>query len=280
MEHTTKDKYISLLKKAILNELYPDHELIILELQDQAMEIDCRKPDYDFLHHIETRIPCRLQQLKESRKEGKFIDEGLKNLVFAHSMIGRQRMDNLEFCLREVIKNKIPGDVIECGVWKGGAAIFMKGVMDALGATDKKVWVADSFEGLPAPSHPKSIADASKNKVPSLAISLEEVKRNFEKYDLLDEQVCFLKGRFSDTLPGIDAKQFSLIRLDGDLYESTMDALKALYHKLSQGGFLIVDDYGALAECRMAVDEFRQTNHIIEKMHTIDWAGVYWQKEE
>lgn len=273
-----RNRYISLLKKAVLNELYPDHELIILELQDQAKKFGKRKPDFDFLHHIETRLPGKLKQLKASREEGKFIDEGLKNLVFAHSMIGRKRMDNLEFCLREVIKNKIPGDVIECGVWKGGAAIFMKGVLEAFGVTDKKVWVADSFEGLPVPSHPKSKVDVSKNKVPTLAIALEEVQRNFEKYDLLDENISFLKGWFCDTLPGIDAGQFSLIRLDGDLYESTMDALEALYHKLSPGGFIIVDDYGALPECRQAVDEFRETKHIVEKMHQIDWAGVYWQK--
>jgi hypothetical protein len=277
---TMRDKYIALLKKAALNDLYPDHELIILELQQQAMKFGRSKPDYNFLHHIESKLPGRLEQLNDSREEGKFIDDGLKNLVFAHSMVGRKRMDNLEFCLREVIKNNIPGDVIECGVWKGGATIFMKGVLDAFGVEDKKVWVADSFEGLPEPSHPKTKVNVSKKKVPSLAISLEEVKRNFGKYDLLDEKVHFLKGWFKDTLPPIESEQFSIIRLDGDLYESTIDALNALYHKLAPGGFLIVDDYGALVECREAVDEFRQINQIDEKMHQIDWAGVYWQKDK
>jgi O-methyltransferase len=276
---TMRDKYISLLRKAILNELYPDHELIILELQKQAKKFGRSHPDFDFLHHIENRLPGKLEQLIKSREEGTFIDEGLKNLVFAHSMIGRKRMDNLEFCLREVIKNNIPGDVIECGVWKGGATIFMKGVLDAFGVEDRNVWVADSFEGLPEPSHPKTKVNVSKKKVPSLAISLEEVKRNFEKYELLDEKVCLLIGWFKDTLPNVATEQFSLIRLDGDLYESSMDALNALYHKLAPGGFLIVDDYGAIDECRLAVDEFRAANQIKEKIQHIDWTGVFWRKD-
>jgi O-methyltransferase len=139
--------------------------------------------------------------------------------------------------------------------------------------------VADSFEGLPEPSHPKTKVNVSKKKVPSLAISLEEVKRNFEKYELLDEKVCLLIGWFKDTLPNVATEQFSLIRLDGDLYESSMDALNALYHKLAPGGFLIVDDYGAIDECRLAVDEFRAANQIKEKIQHIDWTGVFWRKD-
>jgi len=80
---------------------------------------------------------------------------------------------------------------------------------------------------------------------------------NFRKYDLLDRQVRFLKGWFSETLPGCPIERLAVLRLDGDMYESTMDALKHFYPKLSAGGYLIVDDYGAAPACKTAIHEFR-----------------------
>jgi hypothetical protein len=181
--------------------------------------------------------------------------------------------------MKEIIQNNIPGDVIECGVWRGGATIFMKGILDAYGVADKKVWLADSFDGLPKPTHPKSKADINKEIAPTLAIDLETVMENFRKYDLLDDNVLFLKGWFKDTLQTIQQDNFSLLRLDGDLYESTMDALNALYQKLTIGGYIIIDDYGALPECKQAVDDFRSLHNINETIQTIDWTGVFWQKQ-
>ena len=111
-----------------------------------------------------------------------------------------------------------------------------------------------------------------------LAVSLEQVKANFARYGLLDQQVVFVEGLFQDTLPSLDVAQFALIRLDGDLYESTYVALDALYPKLSPDGFVIIDDYGVLPGCRAAVLDYRNLMGIEAPIHEIDWSGVWWQK--
>jgi O-methyltransferase len=111
-----------------------------------------------------------------------------------------------------------------------------------------------------------------------LAIDLETVQNLFDRYSLLDGQVRFLKGWFKDTLPSAPIEKLALLRLDGDLYESTRDALNALYHKVVPGGFVIIDDYGCLAPCRRAVDEFREKNKIAEPLTPVDWTAVYWQR--
>lgn len=156
----------------------------------------------------------------------------------------------------------------------------MRALLKTFGVTDKKVWVADSFKGLPAPNPQRYPADHGDQHFMQqrFAVSLEEVKANFRKYELLDDQVVFLKGWFSETLPTAPIHQLSLLRLDGDMYESTMDALVNLYPKLSVGGFIIIDDWGAMQGCRAAVEHYRQEHHITEEIVYIDWTGVYWQK--
>lgn len=197
----------------------------------------------------------------------------------AHSMIGAERMFNLRCLCAYAISHNVPGDFIETGVWRGGAAIMMRAVLAAYGVKDRTVWLADSFEGLPAPDAARYPADAGDilYTAPQLAVSLEEVKSNFGKYDLLDEQVRFLKGWFKDTLPLAPIRQLAVLRLDGDLYESTMDSLNALYDKVSPGGFVIVDDYN-LGPCRAAVDEFRLVRGIIDPVQGIDQASIFWEK--
>lgn len=201
--------------------------------------------------------------------------------VHADTMIGIKRLENLEFCINEILKDNIPGDLIETGVWRGGAVIFMKAMLTSHHVHDRVVWVADSFEGLPKPNAEKYAADKGDRHYQSteLAISLETVKNNFKKYDLLDDHVKFLKGWFKDTLPTAPIEKLSLIRLDGDMYESTMDGLVNLYPKLSKGGFVIVDDWGAVKGCQQAVIDYREKNNIKETIIPIDWAGVYWRKE-
>jgi O-methyltransferase len=114
-----------------------------------------------------------------------------------------------------------------------------------------------------------------------LAVSLEEVKRNFEAYGMLDDQVRFLKGWFKDTLPSAPIQAIAVLRLDGDYYESTRDALTSLYDKVSPGGYIIVDDYGedSWTYCRKAVDEFRLAREITEKMIRVDKPCSFWQKK-
>lgn len=197
----------------------------------------------------------------------------------AHTAIGYSGLDNIQFCVENVIKNNVSGDLIETGVWRGGATIFMRAILKAHGITDRTVWVADSFEGLPKPNESKYPQDSGCElyNCKALAVSLKEVRANFERYGLLDRQVRFLKGWFRDTLPGAAISRLAVLRLDGDMYESTMDALVSLYSKLSVGGYVIIDDY-ALRACRSAVHDFREQFGIVNKMIKIDQTRVYWQR--
>lgn len=199
--------------------------------------------------------------------------------LYADTMIGYKRLSNVQDCVVDVINHNVPGDLIETGVWRGGTVIFMRAVLQAMNVTDRVVWAADSFEGLPAPD---AKYEADKDDIfytfDELKISLEIVKENFKKYNLLDEQVRFLKGWFRDTLPTAPIEKLAVLRLDGDMYESTMDALVNLYPKLSVGGYLIIDDWGSVEGCRKAVNDFRQQHAITDEIKTIDADGVYWKK--
>jgi O-methyltransferase len=200
----------------------------------------------------------------------------------AETMIGLKRLDNLQFCIERILQDGVAGDLIETGVWRGGASIFMRGVLKAYGDTSRLVWAADSFQGLPKPQ-PGVWRDDERGRLwefgSTLAVSLEQVRANFERYGLLDEQVQFLPGWFHDTLPAAPIERLALMRLDGDMYESTMDALRALYSKLSIGGYCIIDDYYAQSGARQAVTEYRQENGITEPVEQIDWAGAFWRRK-
>ena len=196
------------------------------------------------------------------------------------TMIGFRRLDNLEMCIRNVVDDGVPGDLIECGVWRGGATIFMRAALDAFGNADKLVWVADSFQGLPKPdtaNYPADKGDLS-SWFDELAIPLEEVKSNFARYGLLDDRVRFLEGWFKDTLPTAPVEQLSVLRIDGDLYQSTIEALRNLYPKVAPGGYVIIDDFGAIEACAQAVQDYRSENGVSEDLRKIDWTGVCWRK--
>lgn len=192
----------------------------------------------------------------------------------AETMVGTRQLDNIQFCVTDVLKRKVPGDVIECGAWRGGVTILMRGVLKAYGDDEKSVWVADSFEGLPEVD-PRMNAGLFRGE---MAASLEGAKENFARYGLLDDRVHFLKGFFNKTLPGAPIGKLSVLRADSDLYESQMEVLNNLYPKLSVGGYAIIDDYLELPGCKRAIDEYRKAHNITEEIEPIDTEGVYWQK--
>jgi len=225
----------------------------------------------------------------DAKNQLRYFDDFIRHYIegIAISMCPVSRLRNLESCIVDVIERGTQGDLIETGVWRGGATIFMRAVLRAYGIEDKTVWVADSFEGLPKPDAEKFPLEADTHNSKAMktvykhfAVSLEDVQRNFRAYGLLDEQVRFLKGWFKDTLPGAPIKALSIMRLDGDYYESTMDALTNLYDKLSVGGYAIIDDYGedSWTYCRMAVDEFRRERGIEDPMIRVDSKCYYWQR--
>ncbi|OBB75486.1 macrocin O-methyltransferase [Mycobacterium sp. 852014-52144_SCH5372336] len=207
-------------------------------------------------------------------------DLGLDWPAAAETMIGMQRLTSLQECVETVLAEDIPGDLVECGVWRGGACILMRAVLAAYGDETRRVWVADSFQGLPRPDTENYKADKGLRLdlfSGILGVSEAEVRSNFERYGLLDEQVCFLPGWFKDTLHDAPIEQIAVLRLDGDLYESTIQGLDALYPRLSPGGYCIIDDY-AIPACRQAVADYRAKHEITAPIVDIDGTGALWRK--
>ena len=198
----------------------------------------------------------------------------------AHTMIGVKRLRNLRTIVETVLRSEVPGDLIETGVWRGGACILMRAVLKAYGVTDRRVWIADSFQGVPPPNTETYPADreSTYHTFPDLSVPVDTVRRNIDKYGLLDDQLLFLEGWFNDTLPTAPIERLALLRLDGDLYESTIVALNPLYDKLSVGGYVIVDDYHVVDGCRKAIGDFFAERSIAPALSEIDGVGVFWQK--
>jgi O-methyltransferase len=205
---------------------------------------------------------------------------GLLGPMAAHTMVGVDRLESLRQLAQRALDENVPGDFIETGVWRGGCCILMRGVLAGNGLRDRKVYVADSFAGVPPPRPDLYPADSGYDfdRHAELAVSLDTVKDNFRRYGLLDDQVVFIEGLFSDTLPALNAGPFALLRLDGDLYESTYVALQHLYPKLSPGGFLVVDGYGVVEPCCEAVEDYRAQHNITAPIHAIDRSGVWWRR--
>lgn len=275
---TSTSPYLDLLKRTLLNEVYLDDELRLLYLR-QCLSGE-ESFDYQTFHDIRTAWSEQYEKLKAAREIGRFYERNIHNSGFSHTMIGRERLDGLHDCLDMVIDNNIPGDLMECGVWRGGACIFMAGFLRDRGVTDRQVILADSFDGLPVSTATQDSAlKLDKAHFPELAVSLDEVKSNFATYGLLDNKVHFIKGWFSDTLKDTPSEQLALLRLDGDLYESTMDALRALYDRVSPGGIVIIDDWGVLPPCRQAVEDFfANRGEELPEIVPIDWSGVWFAK--
>jgi len=225
----------------------------------------------------------------DQANELKFVHGFIQHYIRggALSMLPLARFQNIQDCVIDVIERNVPGDLVETGVWRGGACIFMRGILKASEVVDRVVWVADSFEGLPEPDPEKFPIEAKAHQGPVMknvynhfAVGIEEVKRNFQSYGLLDDQVKFLKGWFKDTLPMAPIEAIAVLRLDGDYYESTRDALINLFDKISIGGYVIVDDYGeeTWTYCRKAVDEFRKDRRINDPIHRVDSKCYFWRK--
>lgn len=246
--HQARDRYLDLMEKCLTGTIYEDLPMKVLGQEDYDPKI--REYGWDW--------PS-----------------------VAHTMIGVKRLSNVRSLVESVIGNDIPGDLIETGVWRGGACIMMRAVLKAYGVTDRKIWLADSFKGLPPPDVENFPDDEGEtfHEYDELSVSVEDVKQNFKKYDLLDDQLVFLEGWFKETLPSASINEIALLRLDGDLYESTIQPLESLYDKVSVGGYIIVDDYHVVKGCKAAINDFCSERNIVPEIQEIDGVGVYWKKQ-
>jgi O-methyltransferase len=273
---STADLYLDLLARTLTRALFEDGDRIVGIPTKEGAKAWVRVLDRLSPALGKAQIEVSIKQpysphLRESGRDWP---------ARAETMCGLKRLANARICIEQVLSDKIPGDIIETGVWRGGMSIFMRGVLKAYGVTDRTVWLADSFEGLPVPNVDRYPTDRhldlSDWKI--LSVGAEQVRHNFDRYGLLDDQVRFIIGWFRDTLKVAPIEQLAVMRLDGDLYESTIQALEPLYPKLAVGGYCIVDDYGVIDSCKDAVTDYRQANGIVDEIVDIDGAGIFWRK--
>lgn len=272
-EDELRQRYITLLKAALRNSLY--------ESSKPPTKADLARM---WLFKQELRVKFRAARspdaLKLSPRDLYWTMQG--NLLPSHTLGSQENVDNVHSCVEAVLRDGVPGDLLEAGVYRGGQSILMKGILEAYGVKDRKVILADSFEGLPEPDADANLDDVIAHellkKVGLFAAGEDVVRENFARYGLLDENVVFIKGWFNESLPKADIGPLAIMRLDADYYHSTMDALTNLYPKLSVGGWVILDDYGHPLGCRQAVGEFRAEHGITDPILMADAQVGYWQR--
>ena len=273
-------KYLDLVKKTVVADFYP------------FTYLDIDYPTSNFIKRIIKKIIIKtISKNKISIKKTLTPDEvenGSERSSLSFSMVGKKRLNNVHKLIDRIFKDNIEGDFLEAGIWKGGIIIFMRACLLAYNDKNRKVWGIDSFKGLP----PLDVHNFPEDKIfekilddwnrQEMIVSKKEVIENINKFDLYDNQVELIEGWFSDVFKkNYNIKKLSLCRIDGDLYQSTYEALVGLYPKISLGGYVIIDDYGLWSgACKKAVDRFREENNINSELIKIDWAGVYWRKEK
>jgi O-methyltransferase len=206
--------------------------------------------------------------------------DDLFETVKSYTILSQERKNTLYKCAMSVVQNDIKGDFVECGTFNGGSAGIMCGVLQEMHA-DKRVWLFDSFEGLPNPTTFDVDSHGIKGEKGLFAGSEQKVRELlFEKLKIDEKQTQIIKGWFENTIPinSQRIKSISLLHLDGDFYESTKICLEYLFDKIESGGYLIIDDYGRWEGCKKAIDEFFNKRNIPLKFEKSDYTGRYYKR--
>lgn len=205
--------YLDLLKKSLIRSIGDDNLREVIPARG-TLRRTLSAPVRAALESRQLTIARRVPAVASLREDGRDLPQD------AETMIGLKRLNNIQYCIEQVLQSGVEGDLIETGVWRGGATILMRGILKAYGVTDRTVWVADSFQGLPEADPEKYPADSKGqfwSRLPQLPVSVEQVRANFERYGLLDEQVRFLVGWFRDTLSPAPIERLAVMRLDGEM---------------------------------------------------------------
>jgi Macrocin-O-methyltransferase (TylF) len=272
-------RYLDLLKRTLVNLVYAEDAIRLETVLRGGLGGDPLARQR-FLRDVRYERPEAYAEVVATKRDGSL--DGFWAARLAHTMIGLSGLENLERCTHRVVVDGVAGDFLEAGVCHGGASIFLRALQVAYGEADRTTWLADSFAGVPPPTHPvdrEHGLDLTEERVPWLAAGMGAVRDNFETYDLLSDGVRFLPGLFADTLPDAPVERLAILRIDGDLYASTRDVLEALYDRVTDGGYVIVDDYGCLEPCRLAVDEFVADRGLRVQIDQVDWTRVCWRKD-
>jgi len=190
------------------------------------------------------------------------------------TLLTKGQLDLIENAVLEIEERCVPGDFIEAGVWRGGVIILLRALINAYGIAERTVVAADSFAGIP--KNVRALNDPVDLWSDRWVAPLDEVKKNIERFGLLDDRIAFVVGFFADSLRRLAGNKFALIRLDSDSYDSVEESLLYLYPLLSKGGIIIIDDWH-LAGCKAAVLNYRSQYGIDDEIKVHD-GNAYWVK--
>jgi cephalosporin hydroxylase len=263
-------RYLDLLRDALLDEHYLENELRIehlLESISAGREADPKK-----LANPARHMAGALRRVQQERQAGELRgNEGSaagRPDVLAYAGLGRVRLDHLRACLDVIRDGRIEGDLVEVGTGRGGAAIFMRGFLEAHEVCGPRVWVVDRFDGRGSPG-----ADGRSRFPPDL----NTVREAFARFGLLDDRAVFLQGLPPRTLSEASIGKVALLRVGSDDPDEVRAVLDALYDRVAPGGFVVADAYGA-PDCQAAVDTFRSERGVVDPLERIDSSGAAWRK--
>lgn len=217
-----------------------------------------------------------------------FAEEEKKNLaaVEGFTMTSTERQVALSRAVDYLVKNQVEGDIVECGVWKGGSMMLIARKLLQLNDSNRKLFLFDTFEGMSEPNE-KDVSAINhltaaellqkENRLEGDNVwcysSLEEVKSNLETTGYPQQKIFYFKGKVEETLPEPSVGKIALLRLDTDFYESTRHELETLYDLVVPAGVLIIDDYGHWTGSKKAVDEFIEERKLKIFLNRIDYTG-------
>jgi cephalosporin hydroxylase len=261
-------RYLELLRAALLDEHHLENELRlrhVLECLAAGTEVDIRKlADPGRFMAQDLRLLRRVRRTGELAAKPPGQERGMPDL--AYTGLGQTRLDHLEACVTAIGGEAIPGDLVDCGAGRGGAAIYMRALLEVLELSERRVWVADRFD---------DVGQAASG-VPPATSSLNAVREAFDRFSLLDDRVRFIRGELSRALGDAPIDEIALLRVDGRDPEQIEVALAALHKRVAPGGFVVVDHYGS-TEGRAAVDRFLQGRTGVARIEQIDWGAAGWR---
>jgi O-methyltransferase len=229
-------------------------------------------------HLVPTRPDVNLVLRDLSEQERAAVEAGR-----SFSATSLERLATMVQATEHVVRHGVPGDIVECGVWRGGSMMAAATMLRTLGDTSRRLFLYDTFEGMSEPTE----RDQTLHGVSARSIlaqddrgtgywcyaSLEDVQGNLRSTGYPEDKLVYVRGRVEETIPGRLPERISLLRLDTDWYESTKHELEHLYPLLSPGGILIIDDYGHWQGARAAVDEFLARTRTPLFLHRVDYTA-------
>jgi O-methyltransferase len=252
--------------------LTPSHPLIV-RAEEFMTNLQMRAPfaPVQWLHH---RLPG--YNIRQALRRRACALPGVSQhvLVSGHTWLPPARLKMLERHVRTVERCGVVGDIVECGVAKGGSAALLGLTLDRQ-RSSRRLYLFDTFEGLPAPTAKDPDYDQAVTWIGKCRGDLDDVKSLLRSLNVDLDRIKFVKGLFQETLPVTHPERVAVAHLDGDWYESTMTCLTNLWPLLSVGGIIQLDDYGMWQGCRVAVDEFFASRQSEIAVRPIDKGAIY-----